>query len=172
MRSLDLRRHAKRDKTEDRLTPEGRAEAQEIARTLVGEYSVVFVSPALRAAETAELFLEGREPSQRETIAGLASEVEDRWRAAGKAAGSSRISAIREQDADLVRTETERLAGVLRDLLARVPENGRGLAVGHSPLIEAGVFGLTGEEIDPLEECEGVLLIQHKGGYRVEPLSR
>ena len=167
MRSLELRRHAKRDKTEDKLSPEGRAEAERVARTLVGDYAVVFVSPAQRAAETADLFVG---TSEHVVVSGFVSEVEDRWRAAGKAAGSSRISAIREQDADLVASETERLGGVLRDLQAKVPEGGRGLAVGHSPLIEAGVFGLTGEEIDPLSECEGVLLVEDEGRYRVEQL--
>jgi broad specificity phosphatase PhoE len=170
VRSLELRRHAKRDKNEDKLSPEGRADAERVGGSLSAAYAVVFVSPARRAAETAELFVGSG--TSFVVIPGLSSEVEDRWRAAGKAAGSSRIPAIQEQDADLVRTETERLAGVLRGLLARVPEGGRGLAVGHSPLIEAGVYGLTGEAIDPLEECEGVLVLEDGSGYRVEPLGR
>lgn len=35
--------------------------------------------------------------------------------------------------------------------------------MGHSPLIEAAVYGLTGRVVDPLNECEGVL-VQEEGG--------
>jgi hypothetical protein len=50
------------------------------------------------------------------------------------------------------------MAGVLSALLDAIPENARGLAVSHTPLIERGVLGLTAREIDPLAECEGVRL--------------
>jgi hypothetical protein len=39
-----------------------------------------------------------------------------------------------------------------------VPEGERGLAISHTPLIERAVLGLGGTEIEPLAECEGVLL--------------
>jgi hypothetical protein len=50
------------------------------------------------------------------------------------------------------------MAGVLSALLDAVPEDGRGLAVSHTPLIERAVLGLSAREIEPLAECEGVLL--------------
>jgi hypothetical protein len=50
------------------------------------------------------------------------------------------------------------MAGVLSALLDAVPEDGRGLAVSHTPLIERGVLGLTARELEPLRECEGVVL--------------
>jgi hypothetical protein len=50
------------------------------------------------------------------------------------------------------------MAGVLSALLDAVPEGGRGLAISHTPLIERGVLGLSAREIEPLGECEGVLL--------------
>jgi hypothetical protein len=50
------------------------------------------------------------------------------------------------------------MAGVIAALLDAVPEEGRGLAISHTPLIERGVLGLTARELEPLGECEGVLL--------------
>jgi broad specificity phosphatase PhoE len=173
VRSLELRRHARRDPAEDRLSPEGRVQAEDVGRTLSGDYAVLFVSPAQRAAETVAWLLRGlgRPLPSHAVVPGLLSEVEDRWRAAGKAAGSSRLSDIRAHDRSLVEEESSRMAGVLAGVLARVPEGGRGLAVGHTPLIEAGILGITGQEIEPLGECEGVLLTQEdQHRYRVEEL--
>jgi broad specificity phosphatase PhoE len=161
MRALELRRHAPRDKQEDRLTPEGQRLAEEVGRELPGGYAAVFTSPAKRAAETVAWFLRGLGqplPDQHGVIEGLASPVEDRWRAAAKASGTGRIDDIERTDRDLVEQESARLGGVVRELLASLPEDSRGLAVGHSPLIEAGVFGVTGTVIEPLDECEGVLI--------------
>jgi broad specificity phosphatase PhoE len=165
MRSLELRRHAPRDKEEDRLTPEGQRLAEEIGRSLPGGYAAVFSSPAKRAAETVAWFLRGLGqplPDQHEITEGLASPVEDRWRASGKAAGSGRIDEVERVDRDLVEQEATRLGSALREILASVPEDGRGLAVGHSPLIEAAVYGATGRVVEPLKECEG-LLVEDQG---------
>jgi broad specificity phosphatase PhoE len=170
MRALELRRHAPRDKEEDRLTPEGQRLAEEVGRELPGGYSAVFTSPAKRAAETVAWFLRGLGqllPDQHGVIEGLASPVEDRWRAAAKASRTGRIDVIERTDRDLVEQESARLGGVVRELLASLPEDARGLAVGHSPLIEAGVFGVTGTVIEPLEECEGVLIEGDAGEARL-----
>lgn len=100
----------------------------------------MFVSPAQRAAETVAHIL--RALNQRlpphDVVAGLAGEGTD---------GSP-----------------EQLGRVLGELLARVPDGGRGLAVGHTPLIEQAVEGLTGRAVDPLAECEGVLLTEPRPG--------
>lgn len=166
MRALEVRRHATRDPDADRLSEEGRGQAERVGRSLPGGYSAVFSSPAHRAAETVAWMLRGlgqRLPQDHGVSDGLASPVEERWRAAAKAAGSSRLDAVERVDAELVAEEAARLSAGLRELLAAVPEEGRGLAVGHSPLIEAGVYGLTGRVIEPLGECEGVLL-EERGG--------
>jgi len=47
---------------------------------------------------------------------------------------------------------------VVSALIDAVPQNERGLAISHTPLIERAVLGLTAAEIEPLAECEGVLL--------------
>lgn len=166
MRALEVRRHAKRDHDGDRLSEEGQRQAEQVGRDLPGGYAAVFSSPARRAAETVAWMLRGlgqRLPESHGVSDALASPVEDRWRAAGKAAGTSRVDALERVDPELVREEAARLGAGLRELLAAVPEGGRGLAVGHSPLIEAGVYGLTGRVIEPLAECEGVLLEQEHG---------
>ena len=170
MRALELRRHAPRDPEADRLSPEGRRLAEEVGRDLPGGYAVLFSSPAKRAAETVAWFLRGlgqQLPGGHGVTEGLGSAVEDRWRAAAKAAGTGRIDAVRRQDPGLVDEESRRLAAGVRELLKHVPEAGRGLAVGHSPLIEAAVHGLTGQVIDPLKECEGVLLEEDGGEIRL-----
>ena len=59
MRTLELRRHAQRDPAADRLSKQGRAQAQSVGTTLAGGYSAVFVSPAQRAAETVAWRLRG-----------------------------------------------------------------------------------------------------------------
>jgi broad specificity phosphatase PhoE len=168
--ALELRRHATRDPDADRLSAEGQAQAEAVGRDLPGGYDAVFTSPAQRAAETMAWFLRGlgqKLPAQHGVTDGLASPVEDRWRAAAKAAGTGRIDAVREQDPSLVDDESRRLGDAVRELLVSVPEGRRGLAVGHSPLIEAAVFGLTNQVIEPLSECEGVLLREEDGRVRL-----
>ena len=173
MRELELRRHAIRQRGEDALSPEGRVQAESVGRTLPADYAFVFISPAKRAAETVAWFLRAsRQPlPPHAVVPELQSEAEDRWRQAASAAQSSRIDAIMTVDAGLVATESRRLARALAEMLGRVPNGRRALAVGHSPLIEAAVYGLLGLIIEPLRKCEGVkLAMDETGSYRVEEL--
>jgi len=144
VKTLEVRRHARRDPNADRLSPEGQVQAEDVGRTLAGGYDVVFVSPAKRAAETVAWFLQasGQQLPEHAVVPGLAGDGTD---------GSP-----------------EQLGSVLRALMAAVPEGGRGLAVGHTPLIEKAVRGITGREVEPLSECEGVLLTEEGGKIRVE----
>ncbi len=166
MRALELRRHAPRDPDADALSEEGRALALHVGKDLPGGYTAVFTSPARRAAETVAWFLRGlgqQLPPDHGVAEGLGSPVEDRWRRAAKAAGAGRIDAVEAEDPELVAAESARLGQAVRALLAEIPEGGRGLAVGHSPLIEAAAYGLTGAVIEPLAECEGILLEEEVG---------
>jgi broad specificity phosphatase PhoE len=170
VRALELRRHAPRDPDADALSEQGRALALSVGKDLPGGYAAVFTSPARRAAETAAWFLRGlgqQLPQDHGVAEGLASPVEDRWRSAARAAGTGRIDAVRERDPELVEEESTRLAEAVRALLAQIPEGGRGLAVGHSPLIEAAALGLTGAVIEPLSECEGILIEEEGGRVRL-----
>jgi phosphohistidine phosphatase SixA len=134
MRTLEVRRHARRDPAADRLSAAGRAQAEDVGRDLDASYDVVFVSPARRAAETVAWMLRG---------------------AAGQLPPHAVIPGLAAKDND---GSPLAMAGVLTALLDAIPEGGRGLAVSHTPLIERGVLGLVARELDPLAECEGVVL--------------
>jgi phosphohistidine phosphatase SixA len=137
MRRLEVRRHALRDPEADRLSQQGRRQAEEVGREYgFPSYDVVFVSPAERTAETVAWFLRGASiqlPASHEVVPGLAGR---------DATGGS----------------PEGMAAGFRALLGRVPEGGIGLAISHHPLIGRGVEGLSGAAPRPFAECEGVLL--------------
>jgi phosphohistidine phosphatase SixA len=149
VRSLELRRHARRDPDADRLSPEGRLQAEDVGRTLAGGYAAVYVAPAQRAAETAAWFLRGlgEQLPDHGVITGLAGEDPGGSDAAG-------------------------MAETVRGLLAGIPDGARALAVGHTPLIERAAEGLTGERIEPLGECEGILVTEEDGSLRIRELRR
>jgi len=141
MRRLELRRHAKRDPNADRLSAQGRAQAEDVGRASVAGYDAVFVSPAERAAETAAWIVRGsgRQLPDHGVIPGLAGKDETGGSPEGMAAG-------------------------VRALLAAVPEGGVGLAVGHTPFVERAMNGLTGREPRPFAELEGIRVTQHDDG--------
>ena len=121
MRRLELRRHARRDPSADRLSADGRAQAEDLGRGASCTYDAVFVSPAARAAETAAWILRGAglQLPDHSVIPGLAGR---------DASGGS----------------PEGMAAGVRALLDQVPEGGRGLAISHTPFVERAAFGLTG----------------------------
>jgi phosphohistidine phosphatase SixA len=141
MKTLELRRHARRDATADRLSPAGRSEAEDAGRGSARVFDVVFVSPAQRAAETAAWFLRGAgsQLPDHEVIPGLAGHDATEGSPAGMAAG-------------------------VRALLDRLPAGGYALAVSHSPLVERAALGLTGREVEPMAELEGLLITQTDEG--------
>jgi phosphohistidine phosphatase SixA len=151
MERLDLLRHAPRDPEADRLTPAGRALAEDTGRAHASErYDAVFVSPAARAAETAAWFLRGAgaQLPVHDVIPGLAGR---------DASGGS----------------PEGMAAGVRVLLDQLPDDGLGLAISHTPLVERALFGLTGVEVQPMRECEGARITRHGDGrIEVEELRR
>jgi broad specificity phosphatase PhoE len=170
-REVELRRHT--DADGDVLTEEGVAAALEIRARLRGGYHVAVSTGAQRATQTLACFLAGlgeHVPGGVVVEAGLRSQVEDRWRAAYRQAGSGALEALREADPELVAGDAELLAAALRSVLERLPDGGRALVVGHSPTNEAAVFGLTGEIVAPLAKGAGVLVVEGEDGYRVESL--
>ncbi len=135
MKFLELRRHAIRDPDVDRLSATGRAQAEDVGRSAVVTYDAVFVSPSQRTAETAAWFLRGagQQLPEHAVIPGLAGK---------DASGGS----------------PEGMAAGVRALLDRLSDDERGLAISHTPLVERAAYGLTGREILPLSECEGILV--------------
>jgi hypothetical protein len=49
-------------------------------------------------------------------------------------------------------------------LLDQIPDGGLALGISHTPLVERAAFGLTGREVAPMSECEGVMITRHDDG--------
>ena len=173
MRYMELRRHT--DNEGDRLTSQGAKDAEMIGRDRLRPPYAAFVSTgAARATPMLEILRHaaGQDDTPIIVAAGLRSSVEDRWRQAAKAAGKGADpEAMRAIDPDLVERESWLLASALRQVVEALPDGGRALVVGHSPTNEAAVLGLAGQVVPPLGKGEGILLTEHRGGYRVEPLN-
>ncbi len=172
MRYVELFRHT--DNEGDRLTPQGAGDAEMIGRDRLHPPYAAFVSTgAARATQMLEILRHaaGQDDVPITPATGLRSSAEDRWREAATAAGKGAdLDAIRAVDPGLVERESLLLASALRQVVDRLPEGGRALVVGHSPTNEAAVLGLVGLVVPPLGKGEGVLLIEDRGDYRVEPL--
>jgi phosphohistidine phosphatase SixA len=123
-----------------------------VGRAAGTTYDQVFVSPAARAAETAAWFLRGagQQLPDHAVIPGLAGK---------DASGGS----------------PEGMAEGIRALLEQIPEGGSALAISHTPLVERAAFGLTGQSVDAIGECEGILVTRDDDGtisveeLRVDP---
>ena len=150
MKQIELRRHATRDPTTDRLSAAGRALAEDVGRSQASVlYDAVLVSPAERAAETAAWIFRGAHqqlPPAHAVVPGLGGK---------DASGGS----------------PESLAKGLRALLDELPDGGRALAISHTPFVERAALGLTGREVEPMRECEGILItLDDEGRIRIEEL--
>lgn len=115
--------------------------AEDIGRATTRSYDRVFVSPAARAAETAAWFLRGagQQLPDHAVVPGLGGH---------DASGGS----------------PEGMAAGVVALLDQLPEGGTGLAISHTPLVERAAFGLTGAEVEPFHECEGILVRREVDG--------
>jgi broad specificity phosphatase PhoE len=167
---VDMRRHT--DNDGDRLTDDGIAAAMAIGSKLRGDYDVLVSSGAQRATQTLACLIA---PGTARASGGVVvddrfkSENEDRWKEAYERAGSGDIESFKRADPDLVAKESGLFARALQDVFDRLPEGGRAMVVGHSPMQEAAVWGLTGEAVGPLGKGEGVLVVRDDdGSYRVE----
>ena len=172
MRYVELRRHT--DNDGDDLTPQGVADAEAIGQKELHPPYVAFISSgAARATQMATILRHaaGQDDIAISEVSGLRSTVEDRWRAAAKAAGKgASVEQIRGVDPDLVEHEERLLGAALRGIVESLPDGGRALVVGHSPTNEAAVAGLTGQTVEPLGKGAGVLLVEDGGRFTVKPL--
>src|SRR5436190_7482095 len=172
MRYVELRRHT--DNDGDRLTSQGVFDAERVGRDGLHPPYAAFVSTgAQRDTQMVEVLrLGGGQDDVAITVAtGLRSSVEDRWRAAAKAAGrGADLEAMRGVDPDLVDRDSWLLGSSLRQIVDGLPEGGRALVVGHSPTNEAAILGLTGRVVPPMGKGEGILVIAEGDAYRVESL--
>jgi broad specificity phosphatase PhoE len=174
MRYVELRRHT--DNEGDRLTSQGVSDAERIGHDGLHPPYAAFVSTgAQRATQMVEILRHaaGQDDVEITDVIGMRSSVEDRWRAAAKAAGKGAdLEAMRSVDPDLVDQESRLLGFSLRQIVDALPEGGRALVVGHSPTNEAAVLGLAAQVVPPLGKGEGILLIEDGRTYRVEPLGQ
>jgi broad specificity phosphatase PhoE len=167
-KSIELRRHT--DNDSDELSPEGIAHAVEIGGKLDGEYELFVSTGAQRATQTAACFLAGmgrRVPGGVVVDESFRSQAEDRWKEAYRRAGKGDIESFRAADPDLVVAESQLFAAAMQKLFDRLSAGGRALVVGHSPMLEAAVYGLAGEPVEPMSKGAGVIVTQDDGRYVV-----
>jgi len=172
MRYVELRRHTENDA--DELTAQGVADAEAIGQEgLQPPYAAFISSGAARATQMVTILRHaaGQDDVPISEVTGLRSTVEDRWRAAAKAAGKgATVEQMRGVDPDLVEHEERLLGASLRRIVESLPDGGRALVVGHSPTNEAAVAGLTGQAVEPLANGAGVLLVEDGGRFTCRPL--
>lgn len=171
VKQIELRRHT--DNDGDVLTDEGVQAALDVGDDLAGDYEVVVSTGAQRATQTAACFIAALGlPVERGVIVdeGLRSDNEDRFREIYAETGSGELSAFLGADPDFVESEAKTLGDALRRILESLDEDGRALAVGHSPTNEVAVYGLTGQRIPPQSKGEGVLITQRDDRFEIELL--
>ena len=170
-KEVELRRHTANDG--DHLTEDGIRAAVEIGKHLRGNYELIVSSGAQRATQTAACFLSGmgeRIEHGVQVDERFRSEVEDRWFAAYKKGGGGDLPSFIAADPDLVESESKRFSEALKGVFDSLTKDGRALVVGHSPMQEAAVYGLTAKFIDPLAKGAGVVVAEENSSYRVVAL--
>lgn len=169
MKTIELFRHTANEG--DLLTDAGITAALNIGADLRGGYAVAVSSGAQRATQTIACLLAGlgeTVPCGVVVVESLRSAVEDEWRSAYREAGAGDLESLARANPDLVERDSAMLAEGLRATFALVPEDGRALAVGHSPTNEAAVYGLTGVMVDPMQKGGAVIIAMVGDGYIVD----
>lgn len=170
-KEVELRRHTENDG--DRLTKDGIRAAVEIGKSLRGGYQLIVSSGAQRATQTAACFLAGMgEQVEHGVQIGerFRSEVEDRWFTAYEKGGGGDLPSFIAADPELVESESKLFAYALKEVFDSLNEGSRALVVGHSPMHESAVYGLTGKFIEPLAKGAGVAVTQENSSYQVRAL--
>jgi len=168
---VELRRHT--DNDGDALTLEGVDAALRLGASARGGYELLVSSGVQRSTQTLACFLAGlgeKVPGGLIVERGLRSEREDRWREIYAETGKPDLPSFRAVDAEFVDAEAASLGAAVRRVFVLLPEDGRALAVGHSPTNEAAVLALSGETVEPLAKGAGVLVVEEPRTYRVETL--
>jgi phosphohistidine phosphatase SixA len=169
---VELRRHTACDG--DVLTPDGIRAAVDIGRRLHDRYDILVSSGAQRATQTIACMLAGMtHPVERGVTVdgGFRSAVEQRWFAAASSAKGGDLESFRKVDPDLVEKESALFAAAIRRIFAQLPEGGRAMIVGHSPMHEAAVYGLCGEVTPPISKGGAVVVAADGKSYRLEAVT-
>lgn len=168
MKTVELRRHTASDG--DQLTAEGTWAAVEIGAQLGDRYDLLISSGAQRATQTLACFLAGagkRFPAGVTVDAAFRSSVEGRWFAAAKHAGGGGLEGFLSVDRALVEDEAARFGSALRRVFDALPDGGRALIVGHSPMHEVAVYGLTKDIVPFISKGAGVVVVQDGNQFKV-----
>ena len=143
MRYVELRRHT--DNDGDELTAQGVADAEVIGREgLQPPYAAFVSSGAARATRMLTILRHaaGQDESPISEVAGLRSTVEDRWRAAAKAAGrGATVEEMREVDPDLDE-------GARQALSSLVAQQAKVIATPHDGLDAPLVVSAWGRQLE------------------------
>jgi broad specificity phosphatase PhoE len=169
MKTVELLRHTANEG--DQLTAAGIRAALNIGAALPGGYTVAVSSGAQRATQTVACLLAGlgaEVPDGVVVVDALRSSVEDEWRSAYQAAGTGDLDSLKRANPDLVDRDSAALAEGLRTIFALLPEDGRALAVGHSPTNEAAIYGLTGVIVEPIPKGGSVVIATVGDGFLVD----
>jgi len=165
MRKIEMRRHALKGTgtTKEMLSSEGIAQAKRIgAEQMKGKgYTDVATSFYFRTAQTAAAFAEGAgdfAATNHATLDALFTKRLDELVAYHKEHGS-----VVKPEHPLIKEESARMAREFTAWLDTLPADAHVLAVGHSPLVEMLVYGLTSQVLEPLKECEGCAIDSHDG---------
>lgn len=162
---IELRRHTANDG--DVLSAEGVRAAVTIGRTL-GPYDLIVSTGAQRATQTAACFLASMAAPVRGGVLvdeGFRSQHEDRWREIYAETKRGELDGFLEADRRFVEEEAFRFTAALRRVSAHLRYDGRALVVGHSPMLEATVWGATRETVGALEKGKGVVLGYDNGTF-------
>lgn len=165
-KAIELRRHTANDG--DILTTEGVAAAVRIGATLTRRYALVVSSGAQRATQAAACFIAGMGivvPGGVVVDDGFRSENEDRWREIYATTHDGDIEAFLRADDVFVEAEARRFGAALARVATHTPEGGASLVIGHSPMLEAAVWGATDRTIRALGKGEAVVLVHDAGGF-------
>lgn len=168
MRTVELRRHTASDG--DRLTPDGIRAAVEIGSMLSDRYDLLISSGAQRATQTLACLVAGagkRFPAGVTVDEAFRSTIEERWFKAARQAGGGGLDRFLNADRALVDEEAARFGAALRRVVDSLPDGGRALIVGHSPMHEVTVYGVTGEIVPPISKGAAVLLVEEHGDFRI-----
>jgi hypothetical protein len=93
------------------------------------------------------------------------SEHEDRWREIYAKTKKGDLGSFLVEDYAFVESETIRFLDALRRVERHTSEGGRSLVVGHSPMLEAAVWGATDKTIRALAKGAGVVLRYADGAF-------
>ena len=171
MKTLEFRRHSLKGQS-GMLSPAGIEYARKIgAEQLKGKgFTVVVTTVHLRTSQTVCAFIEGAgDFAIKDHIveAGLCPlDKAALWNVLFNRSEQS-LEALLATDPTFVRAEARSMAEAVKRIVDGLPKDSKVLIVSHGVLTEATVYGLTGQILQPLRECEGCELEVNDGEYRV-----